>query len=70
MFKFQQSGVFNPLIITQSEAPRLLALRYYLFNVFPATLHTWLRTPSTQPEDAPCRSVRDRLTTWHIKLVI
>jgi hypothetical protein len=40
MLKFQQSGVFNPLIITQLEAPRLPPVRDYLFNVFPATLHT------------------------------
>jgi hypothetical protein len=40
MLKFQQSWVFNPLIITQPEAPRLLAVGDYLFNVFPATLHT------------------------------
>jgi hypothetical protein len=38
MLKFQQSRVFNLLIITQPEAPRLLAFRDYLFNVFPATL--------------------------------
>jgi len=30
MFKIQQSGVFNPLIITPPEAPRLPAVRDYL----------------------------------------
>jgi hypothetical protein len=38
MLKFQKSGVFNPLIITQPEVPRPLAIRDYSFNVFAAPL--------------------------------
>jgi len=70
MLTFQQPGVFKTLIITKPEAPRLLADRYCLFKALPATLHTWLRSPSTHPEDVPYLSDRDRLIAGHFKLMI
>lgn len=65
MLKFQNQGVFNPLIMTQPEVPRLLAIRDYSFNVRSYfQLHSYqVAVSATQPEDVPSRSDRDRFIT-------
>jgi hypothetical protein len=37
----------------------LLSVRGCLFNIFPATLHSWRPFLHPQPEDAPCCGDRD-----------
>ena len=56
---FLRWGVVNTSPNPQARGPLWSAVRDSLFNIFAATLHTG----GQQPEDAPCRGVRDLIIT-------
>ena len=48
---------------TKLENHPLSAVRYFLFDMFTATLHIWWPFLHPQPEDVSCRGDRDPLIT-------
>jgi hypothetical protein len=62
MVIFYGEELLAPHPTPKLEDHPLLAVRDCLFNVFAATLHIHRPVLHPQPEDAPCRGDRDRLT--------